>query len=304
MSVSAASLTVAEQSVAANERCDDAVQTILFFDGVCGLCNKSVDFVLTRDQQGRIKFSPLQGETAARLLTPADLQDLTGLQQEVLVLRSRISEAQSAIAAIVETRARTVAEYGRLDTLVFAAASYDAMFGKGEMRDRAIHELATPALESKPLTATPLPPVAAKPEAAGPTPAKVEPAAAHPSESALNWSWPTGGVILEPFVEGKNKGVDLAGKVGDPVLAAGDGKVVYAGNGLRGYGNLVIIKHNNDFLSAYAHNSKILVKEGDTVKRGSKIAEVGSSDTDRAKLHFEVRRQGKPVDPTKYLPGR
>ncbi len=164
--------------------------------------------------------------------------------------------------------------------------------------------IATPALESKPLTATPLPPVAAKPEAASPTPAKVEPAAAHPSESALNWSWPTGGVILEPFVEGKNKGVDLAGKVGDPVLAAGDGKVVYAGNGLRGYGNLVIIKHNNDFLSAYAHNSKILVKEGDSVKRGSKIAEVGSSDTDRSKLHFEVRRQGKPVDPTKYLPGR
>jgi len=163
----------------------------------------------------------------------------------------------------------------------------------------------TPTLESKPLTATPLPPVAAKPEAAAPVVAKAEPAAAHGAEAgAFTWSWPTSGAIVEPFVEGRNKGIDLSGKVGDPVLAAGDGKVVYAGNGLRGYGNLVIIKHNNDFLSAYAHNSKILVKEGDTVKRGSKIAEVGSSDTDRAKLHFEVRRQGKPVDPTKYLPGR
>lgn len=165
--------------------------------------------------------------------------------------------------------------------------------------------VATPALESKPLNATPLPPVAAKPEAAAPVVAKVEPAAAHGADSgAFTWSWPTSGAIVEPFVEGRNKGIDLAGKLGDPVLAAGDGKVVYAGNGLRGYGNLVIIKHNSDYLSAYAHNSKILVKEGDTVKRGSKIAEVGSSDTDRAKLHFEVRRQGKPVDPTKYLPGR
>ncbi len=165
--------------------------------------------------------------------------------------------------------------------------------------------VAAPALESKPLTATPLPPVAAKPEAAAPVVAKVEPAAARAADTGtFTWSWPTNGAIVEPFVEGKNKGIDLAGKAGDPVLAAGDGKVVYAGNGLRGYGNLVIIKHNNDFLSAYAHNSKILVKEGDTVKRGSKIAEVGSSDTDRAKLHFEVRRQGKPVDPTKYLPGR
>lgn len=165
--------------------------------------------------------------------------------------------------------------------------------------------VATPTLESKPLTATPLPPVAAKPEATATVAAKVEPVAARAADAGtFTWGWPTGGAIVEPFVEGKNKGIDLAGKAGDPVLAAGDGKVVYAGNGLRGYGNLVIIKHNNDFLSAYAHNSKILVKEGDTVKRGSKIAEVGSSDTDRAKLHFEVRRQGKPVDPVKYLPGR
>ncbi len=168
--------------------------------------------------------------------------------------------------------------------------------------------VAMPTLESKPLTATPLPPVAANPVVAGngaKPETKVAPVSAHPSESGtLAWSWPSAGAVTESFVEGRNKGIDIAGKAGDPVSAASDGKVVYAGNGLRGYGNLVIIKHNNDYLSAYAHNSKILVKEGESVKRGSKIAEVGNSDADRTKLHFEVRRQGKPVDPLKYLPER
>ena len=101
-----------------------------------------------------------------------------------------------------------------------------------------------------------------------------------------------------------NKGLDLAGKTGDPVLAAAAGKVVYAGSGLRGYGNLVIVKHDSTYLSAYAHNSKILVKEGDSVSRGQKIAEVGSSDADQPKLHFEIRKLGKPVDPLALLPNR
>lgn len=118
------------------------------------------------------------------------------------------------------------------------------------------------------------------------------------------WAWPSSGRLLAGFSEGSNKGVDLAGKPGDPVLAAGAGKVVYAGTGLRGYGKLVIVKHDATFLSAYAHNSQILVKEGQSVTRGQKIAEVGSSDADQPKLHFEIRRQGKPVDPTQYLPKR
>ena len=117
-------------------------------------------------------------------------------------------------------------------------------------------------------------------------------------------SWPAQGPVVAGFDEVKNKGLDIAGKAGDAVLAAADGQVVYAGAGLRGYGNLVILKHNNNYLTAYAHNQKLLVKEDQRVKRGEKIAEMGSTDTDRVKLHFEVRRQGKPVDPTRFLAAR
>ncbi len=110
--------------------------------------------------------------------------------------------------------------------------------------------------------------------------------------------------MVAGFDEQRNKGLDIAGKVGDAVLAAADGRVVYAGAGLRGYGNLIILKHNNTYLSAYAHNQTLLVKEDQNVRRGQKIAEMGNSDADRVKLHFEIRRQGKPVDPSRYLPVR
>ena len=122
------------------------------------------------------------------------------------------------------------------------------------------------------------------------------------AEDTVSFQWPTRGNVLAGFDEVKNKGIDIAGKVGDPVLAAADGKVVYAGSGLRGYGNLVILKHNNTYLTAYAHNQSLLVKEDQAIKRGQKIAEMGNSDADQVKLHFEIRRQGKPVDPAKYLP--
>lgn len=122
------------------------------------------------------------------------------------------------------------------------------------------------------------------------------------SEETVAFQWPTRGNLLAGFDEVKNKGIDIAGKAGDPVVAAADGKVVYAGAGLRGYGNLVIIKHNSTFLTAYAHNQSLMVKEDQAIKRGQKIAEMGNSDTDQVKLHFEIRRQGKPVDPAKYLP--
>ena len=122
------------------------------------------------------------------------------------------------------------------------------------------------------------------------------------AEETVSFQWPTRGNVLAGFDEVKNKGIDIAGKAGDPVLAAADGKVVYAGSGLRGYGNLVILKHNNTYLTAYAHNQSLSVKEDQAIKRGQKIAEMGNSDADQVKLHFEIRRQGKPVDPAKYLP--
>ncbi|OYQ40168.1 peptidase [Rhodoferax sp. TH121] len=140
--------------------------------------------------------------------------------------------------------------------------------------------------------------------AAAPAPSTPAPAAAASGEDELAWIWPGNGPVVAGFDEVKNKGLDIGGSAGDPVLAAGEGKVVYAGAGLRGYGNLIILKHNNTYLTAYAHNQTLLVKEDQTVKKGQKIAEMGSSDADRVKLHFEVRRQGKPVDPAKYLPAR
>jgi len=121
------------------------------------------------------------------------------------------------------------------------------------------------------------------------------------AEESISFQWPARGNLLSGFDEAKNKGLDIGGKVGDPVLAAADGRVVYAGAGLRGYGNLIILKHNNTYLTAYAHNQTLLVKEDQVIKRGQKIAEMGSSDADQVKLHFEIRRQGKPVDPAKYL---
>jgi lipoprotein NlpD len=117
-------------------------------------------------------------------------------------------------------------------------------------------------------------------------------------------AWPAQGNVVAGFDEAKNKGLDIAGKLGDPVSAVADGRVVYAGSGLRGYGNLIIIKHNDTYLTAYAHNQTLLVKEDQSVRKGQKIAEMGQSDADRVKLHFEVRKQGKPVDPLKYLPAK
>ena len=149
-------------------------------------------------------------------------------------------------------------------------------------------------------TATAPMPVASAPSSSATTPA-VAPAAPSAAEDAISFQWPARGNLISGFDESKNKGLDIGGKVGDPVLAAADGRVVYAGAGLRGYGNLIILKHNNTYLTAYAHNQTLLVKEDQAIKRGQKIAEMGNSDADQVKLHFEIRRQGKPVDPAKYL---
>jgi lipoprotein NlpD len=169
--------------------------------------------------------------------------------------------------------------------------------------------VATASAASAPASAA-LPPASAASSAARGTVTTATPSASSPGTASLEdeiaWSWPTPGAttVLAGFDEQKNKGIDLGGRAGDPVLASADGRVVYAGAGLRGYGNLIILKHNNTYLTAYAHNQALLVKEDQAVRKGQKIAEMGSTDTDRVKLHFEIRRQGKPVDPTRYLPPR
>lgn len=158
---------------------------------------------------------------------------------------------------------------------------------------------------NKPAEATVAPPVVPAPALVPEVKPEVAPApAAVVGPDDVPWIWPVSSKLTTPFSEAGNKGFNFAGKAGDPVVAAGDGKVVYAGAGLRGYGELVIVKHNATYLSAYAHNRKILVKEGQQVTRGQKIAEMGNTDSDSVKLHFEIRKQGKPVDPAQYLPKR
>ena len=128
-------------------------------------------------------------------------------------------------------------------------------------------------------------------------------ASADDDEAEIRWSMPTNGKLVGNFSESANrKGIDIAGKHGQAVMASAAGKVVYSGSGLRGYGKLVIIKHNKTYLSAYAHNDQVLVQEGQNVTKGQKIAEMGNTDADQVKLHFEIRKLGKPVDPAKYLP--
>jgi lipoprotein NlpD len=125
------------------------------------------------------------------------------------------------------------------------------------------------------------------------------------SKPVKYWMWPNMGKVIKRFSSAKNsRGIDIAGNMGEPVRASAPGLVVYAGRGLRGYGNLIIVKHNNDFISAYAHNKRLLVKENEIIKAGQKIAEVGNTDSDIPKLHFEIRFKGKPVDPLRYLPKR
>ncbi len=162
-----------------------------------------------------------------------------------------------------------------------------------------------PGTTLPPLTApaiTPAPP--AMPPAATAPSAGANPPAAREPDDDVNWTWPAGGAVISGFDEAKNKGLAISGKAGDPVFAAADGRVVYAGSGLRGYGNLVIVKHNNTYLTAYAHNQSLLVKEDQVVRRGQKIAEMGSSDAERVQLHFEIRRLGRPIDPARLLPTR
>lgn len=167
-----------------------------------------------------------------------------------------------------------------------------------------------PAASTPP--AAPVPPSVAPVAAAKSSPEPVPPPTKPISDSAtassggITWRWPNGGKVIGTFVAGDQtkQGVDIAGAAGDPVIASADGEVVYSGNGLLGYGELIIVKHNTNFLSAYGHNRKRLVVEGDKVRAGQQIAEMGSSASSRDELHFEIRKNGKPVNPLDYLPAR
>lgn len=170
----------------------------------------------------------------------------------------------------------------------------DATLAELEKPDSTTTTVATAPVKPETPHTTPVP--ADKPVAAAPATPAVD-------DDNVSWMWPAEGKVVGTFDGGK-KGIDIAGKSGQAVLAAGAGKVMYAGSGIRGYGNLVIVKHTSNLLSAYAHNKVILVKEGQAVTKGQKIAEMGNSDSDSVKLHFEIRQQGKPVDPSKYLPPR
>jgi len=182
----------------------------------------------------------------------------------------------------------------------------------------ATRPVTSPRVEARPLeraAATPAGSAASASAAAPPastasTPAAPVVTAAPPApvvregDEDVNWMWPAVGAVIVQFDEVRSKGLVISGKAGDPVYAAADGRVVYAGSGLRGYGNLLIVKHNNTYLTAYAHNQALLVKEDQVVRRGQRIAEMGSTDAERVQLHFEIRRLGKPVDPAKLLPTR
>ena len=148
------------------------------------------------------------------------------------------------------------------------------------------------------------PPAAAAPAAAAPPAAAASPAAPRAADDDIVWAWPAPGPVAVPFDGTRSNGLVITGRAGEPVLAAADGRVVYAGSGLRGFGNLVIVKHGNNFLSAYAHNQTLLVREDQVVRRGQRIAEMGSTDAERVQLHFEIRRHGRPVDPARLLPPR
>ncbi len=169
--------------------------------------------------------------------------------------------------------------------------------------DQALAQLSAPAAAAAPVPAAKPPMVVAAVPKAEPSRVEDKPAANDDEDEKIDWGWPTAGKLLTSFNEATNlKGIGIAGKAGQPVIASAPGKVLYSGDGIRGYGKLVIIKHNKVFLSVYAHNSLITVKEGQTVVKGQKIAEMGNSDADQVKLHFEIRRFGKPVDPIKLLP--
>ena len=232
------------------------------------------------------------GETL-RLTAPGSVNDISATSSATQPQPGAPVTAPLIFTNVPTPAAVSLANSDKLKTEPKATklAYTDAAYAK------ALAESAGAAVASVPANALPVAPTQVAPP--------VSVVIAPPAGDDVEWAWP-----IQPVPKGKivamytevNKGIDIAGIKGTPILASAPGKVVYSGAGLRGYGRLVIIKHNATWLSAYAHNEKILVTEGEEIKKGQKIAEMGSSDADQVKLHFEIRKQGKPLDPLQYLP--
>lgn len=209
----------------------------------------------------------------------------------------RLTPPASAVVAAPLKTAPGAVEARPLDGKPQAAAAIDSNVKTQPQGVRVPYSDQAYAQLSKAESATVLKPEA-KPEP------KSEPKAAVQGGDDLDWAWPTTGKVITGFNDSTSKGIVIVGKLGQPIHASAPGRVIFSGTGIRGFGKLIVIKHNNTFLSVYAHNSELLVKEGQTVARGQRIAEMGNTDTDQVKLHFEIRRMGKPVDPIKLLPDR
>lgn len=178
---------------------------------------------------------------------------------------------------------------------------------KQRYSDAAAAQMRAEAPPAAPPAAPPIPPVASAAPSAAAIPSMspgVPAAVAGAQPDASGWIWPASGKVVQDFAQPGSMGLSIAGKSGDPIVAVNDGRVIFSGAGPRSYGNLIIVKHGDDTLSVYAHNRALLVKEGQNVQRGQRIAELGSSGTDSPKLHFEVRRDGRPIDPRTVLPAR
>lgn len=223
------------------------------------------------------------------------------------VLRLRPPAEAAVIAAEPVAQARPVQGAGSVEVKPLESKPAAAATLKTEPIARKLpYSEENLALLARPPAKPPAPAAApaSKPEArpAAPSPAPQSDGPA--DDEKVDWAWPAAGRLIAGFSDPSNKGLDIAGRAGDPVTASAAGRVVYSGSGLRGYGKLIIVKHNNTYLSAYAHNRELLVKEGQSVFKGQRIAELGDTDADRPKLHFEIRRLGKPIDPAKLLPER
>jgi len=229
-----------------------------------------------------------------------ELAEWNKLENLNVILVGQQLRLKAPVSAVVATPLKTAPAVGGKPVAGSAAAgSGDAVkvvpkAVKVPYSDQALAQMS--GAQAKPA------PVMAEPARAEPRPEEKS-AASENDDEKVDWGWPADGKLISTFSETTNlKGIGIAGKPGQPVIASAPGKVLYSGDGIRGYGKLVIIKHNKAYLSVYAHNSQLLVKEGQNVVKGQKIAEMGSTDADQVKLHFEIRRFGKPVEPLKLLP--
>lgn len=240
-----------------------------------------ISFILTAC--GGANYAPVRDAIPANENSPAQIQTIPENNSAPPVIYSEVNNTSGFNTAYTEPVI--------VETVTTSEPTYESI---------SEPEQTPPPVVYSQTTETPPPVIEKTPP---PAPAPVIAPAISPDAGKSKWIWPSAGKVLRGFST-QNKGLDIQGNRGDPVYASAEGKVVYSGTGLRGYGQLVIIKHNADYVTAYAHNSAVLVEEGDSVKQGQKIAEIGDSGTDSVKLYFELRYKGKPVNPITYLPKR